>query len=187
MLEAPSCESQGSCRTPLSTNAAYNYDSVAYKYDAYEYDYSAPEPKKQPKRRVDVIPGGAHGRSTEQSPAHQLAVKAAKVTVAAVILFAGIGFARISFSAATVAEALEAREINTHLEAARSTINDLEVKQSSLSNPARIKTAAAELGMASPATTTVIDISGDIVVTDEKGNLSLSDSIKALESAGSEG
>ena len=171
----------------MSRNAAYNYDSVAYKYDSFDYAYEAPEPKQQPARRVGVIPGGAHGRATEQSPAHALAMKVAKATVAAVVVFAGIGFGRITLSAATVAEALEAREINTHLETVRSTISDLEVQQSSLSNPTRIKTEAAALGIASPTTSSVIDISGDVVATDEKGNLSLSDSIKALESAGSEG
>lgn len=171
----------------MSRNAAYNYDSVAYKFDSIDYAYEAPEPKQNPARRVGVIPGGAHGRAAEKSPAHELALKLAKATVAAVVVFAGIGFGRITLSAATVAEALEAREINTHLETARSEISDLEVKQSTLSNPTRIKNAAEELGMASPATTSVIDISGDVVATDEKGNLSLSDSIKALDGAGQTG
>lgn len=171
----------------MSRNAAYNYGSVAYKLDAHDYAYSAPEPKRESKRKLGVIPGGAHGRSTEKSAAHALAVKVAKLTVAAVVIFAGIGFARITLSAATVAEALEAREITTNLESVRSTINDLEVKQSSLSNPTRIKTAAADLGMASPTTSTVIDISGDIVATDAEGNLSLTDSIEALASAGAQG
>ena len=171
----------------MSRNAAYNYGSVAYKLDAHDYAYGSPAPKRESKRKLDVIPGGGQGQSTEKSAAHELAIKVAKVTVAAVVLFAGIGFARITLSAATVAEALEAREITTNLESVRSTISDLEVKQSSLSNPTRIKAAAADLGMASPETATVIDISGDIVATDEKGNLSLSDSIKALESAGAEG
>lgn len=171
----------------MSRNAAYNYGSVAYKHHAYDYAYSAPEPKRESKRKLGVIPGGAHERSPEKSAAHALAVKLAKLTVAAVVIFAGIGFARISLSAATVAEALEAREINTNLEMIRSTISDLEVKQSFLSNPTRIKTAAAELGMASPTTSTVIDISGDIVAIDAEGNLSLSESLKALESAGAQG
>lgn len=171
----------------MSRNAAYNYGSVAYKHDAYDYAYTAPEPKREPKRKLGVIPGGAHERSTEKSAAHELAVKVAKLTVAAVVIFAGIGFARISLSAATVTEALEAREVTRNLETIRSTINDLEVKQSFLSNPTRIKTAAAELGMASPATSTVIDLSGDIVVTDAEGNLSLTDSIEALQGAGAKG
>lgn len=171
----------------MSRNAAYNYDSVAYKYDSFDYAYEAPAPEQKPARRVGVIPGGAHGRAAEKSPAHQLAAKVAKATVAAVVLFAGIGFGRISLSAATVAEALEAREINTHLETARSTISELEVAQSSLSNPTRIKAEAAALGMASPASTSVIDISGDVAVTDAEGNLSLSESIKALEGAGQTG
>ena len=171
----------------MSRNAAYNYDSVAYKYDSLDYAYSAPSPKREKERRVGVIPGGAHGRAPERSAVQQVAIKAVKATVAAVIIFAGIGFGRITLSSLTVGEAIEAREINMHLETMRSTISDLEVAQSSLSNPVRIKAAAAELGMSSPSTISVIDISGDVVVTDAEGRLALSDSIKAIEGAPAEG
>ena len=171
----------------MSRNAAYNYDSVAYKYDSLDYAYASPAKKREEERRVGVIPGGAHGRAPEKSTIHQVAIKAVKATVVAVIVFAGIGFGRITLSSLTVGEAIEAREISMHLETMRSTISDLEVAQSSLSNPVRIKTAAAELGMSSPSSVAVIDISGDVVVTDEEGNLSLSDSIRALQSAGAEG
>lgn len=169
----------------MSRNAAYNYDSVAYKRDGYAY--AEPAPSRQPTRRVDVIPGGAHGRAADKSPAHSLAVKMAKATVAAAVVFAGVGFGRITLSAATVAEALEAREVSSQLETARSSISDLEVQQSSLSNPTRIKNEAAALGMSSPEATSVIDLSGDIVATDEQGNLSLSGSMKALCGSPAEG
>lgn len=182
----------------MSRKAAYNFGSVAYKYDSLDFDYeeglgdgtygaqASPARKGKPKRQLGVVPGGAHGRDQERSTEHALAAKVAKATVAAVVVFAAIGFGRITLSAATVAEALEAREITTNLEIVRSNISDLEVQQSSLSNPTRIKTEAAELGMAAPATSTVIDISGDVVVTDEDGNLSLTGSIASLSAQGSE-
>lgn len=155
----------------------YIYGSVVYKQDVYEREDWAPVEKREPKRRVDVIPGGAKGHAKEVSPAHAFAMRVAKVTVAVAVLFAGIGVGRVTLSAATVAEALEAREVKNQLEDARSSINQLEVMQSSLSNPTRIKTEAAALGMASATDSVVLDLSGDVVATDESGNLSLSESM----------
>jgi cell division protein FtsL len=76
--------------------------------------------------------------------------------------------------------AMEASDISTQIELARDGSNTLEVEQSTLSNPTRIKEQAAALGMTTSETTTFIDISGDVVVTDETGRLSLSSSIDAL-------
>ncbi len=155
----------------MANNQPYNSGSVAYKYDAVP---------AEPKRRVDVIPGGGKDRASVVSPSHALALRVAKLTVAAVLVFAFVGFVRVSLNAATVAEALEAREVSSLLEDSRSSISELEVMQSSLSNPTRIKAEAALLGMGSPESTSVLDLSGDIVATDGEGNLSLSGSLDAL-------
>jgi hypothetical protein len=53
------------------------------------------------------------------------------------------------------------------------------VEQSKLSNPTRIKSEADKIGMVTPASTTFIDISDDIVETDQSGALSLSASVEA--------
>lgn len=158
----------------------YIYGTAAYKQDAYQRDDWAPVERREPKRRVDVIPGGAKGRAVEESPAHAFAMRVAKITVAVAVVFAGIGVGRVTLSAATVAEALDAREVKNQLEDARSSINQLEVMQSSLSNPTRIKTEAAALGMASATDSVVLDLSGDVVATDEAGNLSLSGSLSMM-------
>ncbi len=104
----------------------------------------------------------------------------AKIMVAAIVAFACIGFARITFSSFTVAEALEAREISKQLDVARSGISDLEVKQSTLTNPTRIKAKAEALNMASPINPLMIDLSGDVVVADDSGTLLLTSSLEAL-------
>jgi cell division protein FtsL len=98
----------------------------------------------------------------------------------AAALFLVIGFGRITLDSATCALAMEASDISTQIELVRDGSNSLEVEQSTLSNPTRIKEEAAKLGMVSPESTTFIDISGDVVVTDENGRLSLSGSIDAL-------
>lgn len=173
----------------MSRYPSYNYGSVAYKTDPWVDDYGAGAPsvvgvaparKYSPKRRVDVVPGGAQGRAASTSPAHSFAVKVGKAIVAAALVFACIGIWRVTLSAATVAEALEARQLSNELDEARSTISQLEVTQSSLSNPVRIKTEAALLGMSNPETTAVIDLTQDVVATDAEGNLSLVGSLDAM-------
>ncbi len=158
----------------MANYQTYNRGSVAYKLDV------APASQE---RRVDVIPGGGRQRESAASASHALALRIAKVTLAVALVFAFVGFVRISLSAATVAEAIEAREVSSLLETSRSSINELEVEQGALSNPTRIKAEAALLGMASPDSSVVLDLSGDVVVTDAQGNLSLSGSLEALEAA----
>lgn len=164
----------------MPNNELYTYGNLAYKTSqlpSYAEAEAQPKPSAKPKPRIDVVPGG---RSKEASnPAHQLAVNIAKLTVAALCVFALVGFGRITLSAATVAEALQEREITSLLEDARSSISELEVTQSSLSNPTRIKTQAAALGMAPATDVGVLDIKADVVAVNEDGALSLTASMDA--------
>lgn len=133
-----------------------------------------------PKRgaNVDVMPGG--NVSVARTPAQQFALNVAKVTLALIVLFAGVGFCRISLASATINSALEARQINKNMEDVRSSINDKQVEQSSLSNPVRIKNEAESLGMSSPATIQVLDLTGDVVQKEKNGDLSLTGTINAV-------
>ncbi len=79
----------------------------------------------------------------------------------------------------TIAAALEYRDIPGAIEEARTEGSTLEVEKSTLSNPGRIKAEAGNIGMKAPETTAFIDLSGDIVMCDEAGNLSLSASMAA--------
>lgn len=160
-------------------NQPYIYGSAAPKWSFSSVSEAAS--KKQPTRRVDVVPGG--NKAQAASPSYAFAMKAAKVALVVIVAFAGIGFGRISLASATVTEAMQARDIKNSMEDMRSSISDMQVEQSALSNPARIKSEAESLGMVSPATTNVLDLSGDVVVTGSNGELSLTESIRAAVSA----
>ena len=135
-------------------------------------------PERAGRARVSVVRGqGADARAREGARSVVLVAKAAACVI---VVLAVLGFVRVTLSSATVAAALETQELSSQIEVARSEGSKLEVRQSSLSNPTRIRIVASSLGRAAPASTTVIDLSGDVVVTDEAGNLSLSGSAAAL-------
>ena len=106
-------------------------------------------------------------------------IAVAKIAVVAFILFAVIGIARVAISAVTVTTSIESQQLSGQISDARTEGNDLEVAQSMLSNPTRIKVEATALGMGAAADVEKIDLSGDVVVTDDVGNLSLSGSVAA--------
>lgn len=167
----------------MSNYAPYNRGNLAYKRDLR---YAQPEPDYRPRRNIEVIEGGGKPKE-DLSAGHAFAISAAKLTIIAVLAFAGMGFARITLDAATINEALAANQLEKQLDVARSAISDLQAEQSSLSNPTRIKSKATLLGMVSPRAVSLIDISGDIVAIDDEGNLSLSDSLKEVSKKKSKG
>jgi hypothetical protein len=93
------------------------------------------------------------------------------------VLFVAIGVCRVTLTSASVATALEVDQLATSIDSARVSGKALEVEQSTLANPTRIKSEAAALGMVAGQYTSVIDISGDVVALDAAGNLSISESI----------
>lgn len=135
-------------------------------------------PERSRRAQVSVVRGqGADAQARQSASA---VVFAAKVAACVIVVLAVLGFVRVTLSSATVATALETQKLTSQIDVARSEGSQLEVKQSSLANPTRIRIVASSLGMAAPASTSVIDLSGDVVVTDEAGNLSLSGSAAAL-------
>ncbi len=154
----------------MAQRPAYNYGSTARKLK---------QEQQAPRRGIEVMPGGAR----EERPASSGAILFARVLVVLIVAFALIGWVRISLASATVATALEANEIDHQISEARDAGAQLEVAQSSLANPARVKRDALAIGMRSPASSSFIDISGDIVVTDAEGRLSLSGTVNAAAAA----
>ena len=135
-------------------------------------------PERPRRAQVSVVRGqGADAQARQSASA---VVFAAKVAACVIVVLAVLGFVRVTLSSATVATALETQHPSSQIDTARSEGSQLEVQQSSLANPTRIRIVASSLGMAAPSSTSVIDLSGDIVVTDEAGNLSLSGSAAAL-------
>lgn len=168
--------------------APKSYPREAPSRGGFAYPDSYPEKNRAntraPKPRIDVIQGG--GDPHARSSAHAFAITVAKAAVVLIAIFLFIGFVRVSLASATVTEAMEAKEVRNNLSEVRSSINDMQVEQSTLSNPTRIKDEAEALGMSSPEITHVIDISGDIVATESSGALSLTGSLEALSASASD-
>ena len=156
----------------MSSASAYNYASTA--------PARTPRQAPRPERSFRVLPGKAE-RARELSPVFLLA---AKIVVVAVILLTGLSFARIALNSATVAWTLESQELSASVDSARAEASTLEIQQSALANPERIKTEAATLGMAAPVTNEIITVAPDVVATDGQGALSLSGSVANLVQAG---
>lgn len=143
----------------------YNFGTTARKYDLQE------------EASLSVM----HGAAAEQAPqtVPVFIAKAVKVLAIVIAVVCVLGVIRISLGSATIATAMEYNEVNRAIENARTEGAALELQKSQLANPGRIKKEAIEIGMSSPRDTTFIDLSGDVVVTDADGNLSLSGSMAA--------
>lgn len=149
--------------------------SAARAYDVL------PEREAQNEPRIRVVTGsGPQNAPAVLSPSAHLF---AKVAIAVIVALALIGVARVYLSSATVTASVTAKELSSKIDSARAEGNQLEVAQSSLSNPARVKSEANAMGMAAPAETTVVVLDDDVVALDSQGNLSLSKTLQGLADA----
>ena len=82
-----------------------------------------------------------------------------------------------------MATSVQSQQLESQISDARASGNNLEVQQSSLSNPTRVKAEASRLKMAAPESVGIIDLGTDVVATDEAGNLSLSKSVQIAAGA----
>ncbi len=140
----------------------------------------APSPAPSAPRRPDisVVPGTGAGSASQTRSS--LAMLLVWIAVAAFVVLMALGFVRITLNVFSVSAAKEAQTYSSQIDQARSETSELEVALASSSNPTRIKTEAATLGMGSAEQTAIIDLGDDVGVTDEAGTLSLSGSIAAL-------
>ena len=128
--------------------------------------------------RIQVVPGT--GPRTAAPALPDFVVFLAKTVAVVLVVLALIGVARVALSSAAVTGSIQAQELSSKIDGARAQGNQLEVTQSSLSNPSRIRIQASALGMVEPEVVTSINLAGDIVTVDEQGALSLSGSAQAL-------
>lgn len=143
---------------------------------AFSYSYPERIPERPLRPRVSVMPGTGTRESTHTMPTTVvLLAKAAAVILVAVALLC---CARIALASAAVSTSLQAQQLENQIDEARSTGSNLEVKQSTLSNPTRVKGEAGRLNMAAPESVGVIDLGVDVVAYDAAGNLSLSKSVQ---------
>ena len=111
---------------------------------------------------ISVVPGA--GRRAQSEGISAAALSLAKACAVICIVIALIAMARVAITSAAASCALE-------------------VSQSVLANPSRIKAQATALGMAAPAPecSEQITLSPDIVATDGAGSLSLSESVARMK------
>ncbi|MFR5092049.1 MAG: hypothetical protein ACLTDR_08630 [Adlercreutzia equolifaciens] len=99
---------------------------------------------------ISVVPGA--GRRAQSEGISTAALSLAKACAVICIVIALIAMARVAITSAAASCALfETRSLQTSIETARAEGNELEVSQSVLANPSRIKAQATALGMAAPA------------------------------------
>ena len=124
---------------------------------------------------ISVVPGAGRRAQSE-------GISAAALSLICIVI-ALIAMARVAITSAAASCALETRSLQTSIETARAEGNELEVSQSVLANPSRIKAQATALGMAAPAPeySEQITLSPDIVATDGAGSLSLSESVARMK------
>lgn len=148
---------------------------------AFSYNYSERVPERPERPRVRVVPGQGTRTSTQTIPS--TVVFMAKTLAVVLVVAALLCFARIAIGSATVATSVQSQQLESRISDARASGNNLEVQQSSLSNPTRVKAEASRLKMAAPESVGVIDLGTDVVATDEAGNLSLSKSVQIAAGA----
>lgn len=159
------------------------YGSAAYKASSSAARNRAERtPAEQPdlQRRYRVITG--EGRSAQHAPKLSLAaVRGFKAVIAAVVLLAIVCSVRVFMSVSTV-QALEASaHLQTQIEEARATGNDLEIRHSVLANPASIQRKAAKLGMSAPKSTEriVVKLKPE-TKTFADGSISISQTVRSI-------
>lgn len=146
------------------------------------YAYPRPERAWEDERvRVRVVPGQAPRGATHAAPAAFFFV--VKTIAVVIALFTVVGIVRVALSSAALTASMDSQDVSADLDAARSYAATLEVGESSLSNPTRIKEAASDLGMGTPVETVTITLPRDVVAVDEAGTLSLSESIRRAAEA----
>ncbi|MEG0016319.1 MAG: cell division protein FtsL [Gordonibacter sp.] len=141
---------------------------------AYSYGSPARVPVRPERPRVRVVPGQKPRTGTQTAPSSLVVL--AKAAAVVLVVAALLCCLRVAIGSATVAQSVQAQQLESQIAQARAAGSNLEVRQSALSNPTNVKNEAAKLKMAAPETVGTIDVGTDVVATDASGNLSLSES-----------
>lgn len=167
----------------MSAAPAYNYQSAGYAPD-YARRASA-RPAVRPERRTHVTVTPGKGSQTQQRSASQIAVFVAKVAACVLVVMALAAMGRIALGSAAISVSLDTQKIENSIYDAQSAAESMQVQQSVLSNPTRVKTAAKSMKMVSPdlSEVAVLDLAADAMVLNEAGNLSLAESMRTATSA----
>lgn len=152
---ARSFDPQPSYRAPRASRPAYRQPAA--------------RPEFQP--RIQAQPG--YGRSAATEVLSSTFMVLVRLAAVAMVLFAVVFIGRIALNSATVNSMLEANDISADISIARSVGNTLEMEESTLASPARIKAKAKSMKMYDPEYAEVIVLPQDVVCVDETGSLSM--------------
>ena len=94
------------------------------------------------------------------------------------VVVAALSFARIALTNAAVTTMIESDAISSQITEARAAGVELEMKQSVLTSPKAINSAAKRLYMDAPGAVGTIVLEPDVVAYSETDGLSLSESVK---------
>lgn len=143
----------------------------AYRYNAY------PEYVEQGFSASDVR-AMRTGGGRDAQPQSSLLVTIGKLAAIVIVVVAVLSFARIALTNAAVTTMIESDTISAQIAEARTAGVELEMKQSTLTSPAAINSAAKRLHMESPGALGTIVLDPDVVAYSEDEGLSLSESVK---------
>lgn len=169
--------------TSRSTSRGYSYasnGSAAYQRQTAP----ARQPQRQPQRKpMRVIPG--KGTSSERSRGLSLAkFRAFKMVLVFAVLFGAVCAGRVWMSVSTVQALQSSSNIQTQIEEARATGNDLEIEHSVLANPTRVQKRAQALGMSAPKSTEQIKVALPAgTKTFNNGLIDLKSTVKSIEAS----
>lgn len=149
---------------------------------AYSYPYPKRAPERAPRPHVRVVPGQVTRTAPSALPSSVISV--AKVAAVVLVVVALVAVARVALMSAAVSASMESQTLSSSIDSARSAGSDLEVMQSLLSNPTRVKAEANGLKMTAPESVATISLDQDVVATNDDGSLSLSKSVALAAGAG---
>lgn len=125
------------------------------------------KPVKNPQikqRDLHSIKGAQKPRGVMQGAAlSPMFVSMAKLFGVVVCFLAVICFVRVGLTAATVSQGIDSQQISAQLSEEQVKKNALEVQNSTLSNSGRIKQAAADYKLVSPAAMSTLTLSPDVL------------------------
>ena len=110
---------------------------------AYSY-YPERAPERSPRERISVVPGRGTRTQTPTLPSN--VVFLAKAAAVVLLVVSLVGFARIGLMSATISTTMQSSQLTSQISDARSSGAALEVSQSTLSNPTKVKQQAGKLG-----------------------------------------
>lgn len=143
----------------------------AYRYNAY------PDYVEQGFSASDVRAMRTGGIRDTQ-PQSSLLVTIGKLAAIVIVVVAALSFARIALTNAAVTTMIESDTLSAQISEARATGVELEMKQSVLTSPAAINSAAKRLRMDPPGAVGTIVLEPDVVAYSQDEGLSLSETVK---------